>query len=106
MSKNNLAIIEQAKELVPGFREGFSRFKERVTIDQMSPSLLENYGRYLAHVAHVLPKVVHSPLTDRERWILARERDLLNCTYFHVVFTVSEELNGYFIRFPKELYNI
>jgi integrase/recombinase XerD len=51
MSKNNLAIIEQAKELVPGFREGFSRFKERVTIDQMSPSLLENYGQYLAHVA-------------------------------------------------------
>lgn len=44
--------------------------------------------------------------TDRERWILARENDLLNCTYFHVVFTVPEELNGYFIRFPKELYNL
>lgn len=51
MSKKELSIIEQAKELVPGFSDGFSRFKERVTIDQMSPSLLENYGRYLAHVA-------------------------------------------------------
>lgn len=44
--------------------------------------------------------------TDRERWILARQRQLLNCTYFHVVFTVPEELNVYFIRYPREMYNL
>lgn len=44
--------------------------------------------------------------TDRERWILARQRQLLNCTYFHVVFTVPEGLNTYFIQFPKEMYNL
>lgn len=51
MSKKELVIIERAKELVPGFRAGFSRFKQRIVLDQMSPSLLDNYGRYVAHTA-------------------------------------------------------
>lgn len=44
--------------------------------------------------------------TERERWILARQRQLLGCTYFHVVFTVPEELNTYFLKYPKEMYNL
>ena len=44
--------------------------------------------------------------TNRERWILARKEDLLNCTYFHVVFTIPQELNPYCLKFPKEMYNI
>ena len=44
--------------------------------------------------------------TNRERWILARQRQLLHCKYFHVVFTVPQELNIYFIRYPREMYNL
>src|ERR1700688_3503919 len=29
----------------------------------------------------------------RQRWLAARERDLLSTSYFHVVFTVPHELN-------------
>src|SRR5438445_4519643 len=29
----------------------------------------------------------------RERWLTARQRELLNTSYFHVVFTVPHELN-------------
>jgi hypothetical protein len=29
----------------------------------------------------------------RERWLTARERELLDTSYFHVVFTVPHELN-------------
>lgn len=44
--------------------------------------------------------------TNRERWILARKEDLLDCSYFHVVFTIPQELNGFCLKYPKELYNI
>lgn len=44
--------------------------------------------------------------TNKERWIEAREQDLLPTTYFHVVFTIPHELNTYCLNYPKELYNI
>lgn len=44
--------------------------------------------------------------TNRERWILARKEDLLDCTYFHVVFTIPQEINSFCLTYPKELYNI
>jgi len=44
--------------------------------------------------------------TNRERWILARKEDLLECTYYHVVFTIPQELNSFCLKYPKELYNI
>jgi hypothetical protein len=44
--------------------------------------------------------------TNRERWILARKQDLLNCSYFHVVFTIPHELNTFCLKHPKELYSI
>jgi hypothetical protein len=44
--------------------------------------------------------------TNRERWIMAREDDLLSTNYFHVVFTLPSELNPYCLKFPKELYTI
>lgn len=44
--------------------------------------------------------------TNKERWIEAREQDLLPTTYFHVVFTIPQELNTYCLNYPKELYNI
>ncbi len=44
--------------------------------------------------------------TNRERWINARQQDLLPTTYFHVVFTIPSELNRYCLHYPKALYNI
>lgn len=44
--------------------------------------------------------------TNRERWIEARQQDLLPTGYFHVVFTLPHELNGYCQKYPKSLYNI
>lgn len=44
--------------------------------------------------------------TNRERWIEAREQDLLPVSYFHVVFTIPQEVNAYCLNHPKELYNI
>jgi len=44
--------------------------------------------------------------TNRERWIEARQEDLLPVSYFHVVFTLPQELNTYCLNYPKELYNI
>ena len=44
--------------------------------------------------------------TNRERWVLARKEDLLDCKYFHVVFTIPQELNAFCLKYPKEMYNI
>jgi hypothetical protein len=44
--------------------------------------------------------------TNRERWIAARQQDLLPVPYFHVVFTLPDLLNGLCLRHPKEMYNI
>jgi Putative transposase/Transposase zinc-binding domain len=44
--------------------------------------------------------------TNRERWLLARKEDVLPCTYFHVVFTIPQELNTYCLKYPVVLYNI
>jgi len=44
--------------------------------------------------------------TNRERWIEAREKDLLPVTYFHVVFTLPHELNSYCLHHPVELYDM
>lgn len=43
---------------------------------------------------------------ERERWIEARQGDLLPCTYFHLVFTIPSDLNVFCIHHPRELYNI
>lgn len=43
---------------------------------------------------------------NRERWIAAQEAKLLDATYFHVVFTVPQELNVYCLKYPTALYNL
>jgi len=43
--------------------------------------------------------------TQRERWIMDREQDLLPVSYFHVVFTLPEPLNQLCIRYPVAMYN-
>ena len=42
--------------------------------------------------------------TERERWLMAREADLLPVPYFHVVFTLPEVLNNWVLREPKLVY--
>ena len=43
---------------------------------------------------------------QRERWIQAREAELLPATYFHVVFTLPEALNKLCLYQPAVIYNI
>jgi hypothetical protein len=43
---------------------------------------------------------------ERERWIDARETDLLPVTYFHVVFTLPEAINKLCMAHPRELYDL
>lgn len=43
---------------------------------------------------------------ERERWIEARQGDLLPCKYFHLVFTMPSELNAFCVRHAAALYNI
>ena len=44
--------------------------------------------------------------TNREKWIAARQEQLLPVTYFHVVFTLPQELNSWCMHYPKEMYNL
>jgi hypothetical protein len=41
----------------------------------------------------------------REEWIQQREADLLPCTYYHVVFTLPQELNPLALHRPKVVYD-
>lgn len=43
---------------------------------------------------------------DKEKWIIAREADLLPVKYFHIVFTVPDKLNSLFMRNQKVMYNL
>jgi hypothetical protein len=43
---------------------------------------------------------------QRDRWIESRLSDVLDCKYFHNVFTIPESLNYYCLHYPKEMYNI
>jgi hypothetical protein len=42
----------------------------------------------------------------RERWIAAREQELLPCRYFHVVFTVPHELNVLALNNQRRFYDL
>ena len=42
----------------------------------------------------------------KEKWLIDRESDLLPIKYFHVVFTVPDQLNHLFISHQKQMYNI
>lgn len=41
----------------------------------------------------------------REEWIQKREADLLPCTYYHVVFTLPQEINPLALHQPKVVYD-
>ena len=43
--------------------------------------------------------------TNRERWILDRERELLPVPYYHIVFTLPHHINTLALQYPKQVYN-
>ena len=43
---------------------------------------------------------------SKERWIDAQKADLLDIGYFHVVFTLPQELNSLIYRNQKDCYNL
>jgi len=44
--------------------------------------------------------------TQREAWIEKRKQDFLPVPYFHVVFTVPDQLNSLFLHDPPGMYNL
>ncbi len=57
--ENYVTALQKAKMLVPGFKEAFVRFDERMTLDQCSRSMHTNYSRNLAHLALHFGRVPH-----------------------------------------------
>ena len=60
-------------------------------------------------VAHNSCRNRHCPKCggiDKEKWIMAREADLLPVKYFHVVFTVPDKLNKLFMDNQVPMYNL
>lgn len=42
----------------------------------------------------------------KEKWLVARKKDLLPVGYFHIVFTIPADLNSLALRNQREIYNI
>lgn len=60
------------------------------------------------HVSYNSCRNRHCPKCQghlKEKWIQAREQELLNCNYFHVVFTLPHELNEVALEQPTFYYN-
>ncbi len=62
--KEYYIFVEQEKDLVPGFKDAYTKFVERVTIDQNSKSLITNYSRNLAQIALHFGRVPHQITVD------------------------------------------
>lgn len=43
---------------------------------------------------------------DKEKWLIKRELDLLPVKYFHLVFTVPDNLHSLFLHNKKQMYNL
>ncbi|WP_443089621.1 IS91 family transposase [Zunongwangia sp. HGR-M22] len=59
------------------------------------------------HISYNSCRNRHCPTCQghkREQWIQARESELLNVPYFHVVFTLPSELNAFALSHPKIIY--
>ena len=48
---NFYGIVAQARDIVPGFKEGYGKFEQQVVLRGLSKGLLENYGRNVAHLS-------------------------------------------------------
>lgn len=77
-------FLNQAKTNVVGFRDAYSKFIERVTIDQCSASLISNYSRSIATIALHFNRVPHQISVDEINSYLYRitVHDKLSISYF------------------------
>lgn len=82
--KEYYTIVEQAKDKVPGFKEAFLKFTERVTIDQNSSSLISNYSRNLSSLALHFGMVPHAISVDE-----------IN-SYLYSIYTDKKQSASYF----------
>jgi len=60
-------------------------------------------------IAHNSCRNRHCPkcgAIEKEKWIMAREADLLPVKYFHVVFTVPDKLNDLFLNHQRKMYDL
>ena len=44
-------VVAQARDMVPGFQEGYRKFEQHVVLNGLSEGMLENYGCNVAHLA-------------------------------------------------------
>jgi site-specific recombinase XerD len=82
--ENYTTTLVCAKQLVPGFKESFSRFEERLVLDQCSKSMFSNYGRNLAHTALHFGRVPHEISVEEINAYLYRltVHDKLSISFF------------------------
>lgn len=70
--KDYYTIVHKAKDKVEGFSDAYSKFVERVTIDQNSASLITNYSRNLAYLALHFNCVPHAVSVEQINTYLYR----------------------------------
>lgn len=82
--KSRLTLVSQAKSHVTGFAAAYSKFMERVTIDQCSKGLISNYSRSIAAIALHFGKVPHQVSVDEINTYLYRMtvHENLSVSYF------------------------
>ena len=80
-------LVSQAKTNVPGFKDAYALFVQRVSIDQKSKSLISNYGRSLASIALHFGKVPHQITVEEINAYLYRMtvHEKLSASYFKQV---------------------
>lgn len=82
-------VVDQAKDLIPGFREAYHKFEERVILDQLSEGLLLNYGRNVAHLSLHFNRVPHEVSVSEINAYLYRKsvHEEMSISYFkHTVY--------------------
>ncbi|EIM77546.1 integrase family protein [Nitritalea halalkaliphila LW7] len=70
--ENYTTTVPKAKVVVPGFKQAFSQFEERMVLDQCSKSMASNYGRNIAHMALHFGKLPHEVPIDQVNSYLYR----------------------------------
>lgn len=82
--RNYYTAEAQAKDFVPGFREAYALFEERVVLDRLSKSLITNYGRNVCHLALHFGRLPHEVSVEEINTYLYRKtvHENLSESYF------------------------
>jgi hypothetical protein len=74
--KDYYTTLSKAKDVVPGFREAFSRFEECLVLDQCYKSMFTNYSRNLAHLALHFGRYTHKIAITKHRILSVSKTDV------------------------------